>query len=161
MSKHLLSADEVKSQLGIDDFRSIKKEQLIEFVSSIPDMDKETAIKCIEQFPNFKDSTNFIVDSFFALCKDAIEKDGNETLMSCQATIDDLRIILKKYVKDVRKDVVTDAEIEKIIEISNQMADIDSNKRHFKETVLKIAGTIASIAIATGGAILGVKISRK
>ena len=158
MSKHLLSADEVKSQLGIDDFRSIKKEQLIEFVSSIPDMDKETAIKCIEQFPNFKDSTNFIVDSFFALCKDAIEKDGNETLMSCQATIDDLRIILKKdsISEDMQRYI-----IEKIIEISNQMADIDSNKRHFKETVLKIAGTIASIAIATGGAILGVKISRK
>lgn len=158
MSKHLLSADEVKSQLGIDDFRSIKKEQLIEFVSSIPDMDKETAIKCIEQFPNFKDSANFIVESFFTLCNNSIQEDGKETLMSCQATLDDLRFMLKKesISEDMQRFI-----IEKIIEISNQMADIDNDKRHFKETVLKIAGTIASIAIATGGAILGVKISQK
>lgn len=158
MTKHLLSADEVKSQLGIDDFRSIKKEQLIEFVSSIPDMDKETAIKCIEQFPNFKDSANFIVESFFTLCKDAIETDGKETLITCQATIDDLRIMLKNdsISEDMQRYI-----IEKIIEISNQMADIDNDKRHFKETVLKIAGAVAGIAIATGGAILGVKISKK
>ena len=159
MSKNALSSEnEVKALLGIDDFRSIKKEQIIEFVSSIPDMDKETAMKCIEQFPNFKDSANFIVENFFTLCNEITKEDGKETLSACKETLDDLRFMLKK---DSISEDMQHFIIEKIIEISNLMADMDNDKRRFKETVLRIAGTIASIAIATGGAILGVKLSKK
>ena len=54
----LMSENDVKSMLGISDFRSISKDQIIQFVSSIPDMDKEVAIKCIEQFPEFEKFSN-------------------------------------------------------------------------------------------------------
>lgn len=37
--------------LAIEDFRNISKDKIMEFVSAIPNMDKEVAIKIIEQFP--------------------------------------------------------------------------------------------------------------
>lgn len=158
MSKELLSADEVKNKLGIDDFRSIKKDHLIEFVSSIPDMDKEVAIKCIEQFPNFKESADYIVNNFYELCSSMLQEDGKTSMETCKETIEDLRELLKyDSISEEMKRFI----IEKIVEISNLMASMDTDKRSFKETILKIAGTIASIAIATGGAILGVKMIHK
>ena len=121
-------------------------------------MDKEVAIKCIEQFPNFKESADFIVDHFYKLCSDMVKDDGKDSTETCKETIEDLRILLKSDTisEDMQKYI-----IEKIVEISNLMASMDNDKRHFKETILKIAGTIASIAVVTGGAILGVKMIHK
>ena len=43
MSKELLSADAVLERIGATSFRNISKDQLITFVSAIPEMDKEIA----------------------------------------------------------------------------------------------------------------------
>lgn len=51
MGKNLKSAEEVKNLLEIDSSRNITKEKVIEFVSQIPNMDKEVAINIINQFP--------------------------------------------------------------------------------------------------------------
>lgn len=158
MSKQLLSADEVKNKLGISDFRSISKDQLIEFVSSIPDMDKETAIKCIEQFPEFKSCAGIIIDRFCSLCETAIKEDGKDTIDSIKGILDDLRFMLKK--EDISEDMQKYI-IEKMVEIGNKLSELENGKRNFKETVVKIAGTLSALAITVAGAILGVKIVKK
>ena len=94
--KALLSEEEVKKQLGINDFRNINKKQIIEFVSSIPEMSKEVAIKCIEQFPDFMSNSVAIVEHLSSLCTEAIKDDGKETLTACKETLQDLRTMLKK-----------------------------------------------------------------
>jgi len=48
MANRLLTADQVKECLNIPDFRHLTKDKLIEFVSAIPDMDREVAIRIIE-----------------------------------------------------------------------------------------------------------------
>ena len=62
MSKELLSEQEVLSIFNIEDFRHLKKSDVIKFVSMIPQMDKEVAAKCIEQFPNFKEFGGNVYD---------------------------------------------------------------------------------------------------
>lgn len=158
MSNHLLSADEVKNKLGISDFRSISKDQIIEFVSSIPDMEKETAIKCIEQFPEFKSCAGIIIDRYCSLCEAAIKEDGKDALASNKEILDDLRFMLKKdnISEDMQKYI-----IEKMVEVGNSIANIENDKRSFKEMVLKYAGTLSAIALTIAGTILGVKIVKK
>ena len=53
MSKTLVSVEEVKNALKIDSFRNLSKDKIMEFVSLIPNMDKEVAINIIEQYPAF------------------------------------------------------------------------------------------------------------
>ena len=65
MSKELLSADAVLERIGATSFRNISKDQLITFVSAIPEMDKEIAIKCIEQFPAFKEYSQSTSDPVY------------------------------------------------------------------------------------------------
>lgn len=49
--ENLLTEQEVKEKLGITDFRHLSKSQVIEFVSSIPNMQKDVAIACINANP--------------------------------------------------------------------------------------------------------------
>ncbi len=48
MKKNLLTEEEVKKELGITDFRAISKEKIVHFVSLMPKIDKELAVKAIE-----------------------------------------------------------------------------------------------------------------
>lgn len=45
---------DVKKALGIDSFRNLSRENVMRFAALMPDMDKEIALKIVEQFPEFK-----------------------------------------------------------------------------------------------------------
>ncbi len=161
MSKELLTAEQVKDKLGITDFRSVSKDQLIEFVSSIPDMDKETAIACIQQFPNFKDYSNNMIVNLYKLCDDLLERDekGNEQ------TIAAYQQILNELSKQLNKRFLTERKrrkiIEEMVDVADKIAELDRSKQNFREHLLKIASGVATFAIAVGGAILGVRSLKK
>jgi O-phosphoseryl-tRNA(Cys) synthetase len=46
--------DELKKALEIDTWKNLSRDKLIKFVAMMPDMDKELALKVVEQFPEFK-----------------------------------------------------------------------------------------------------------
>lgn len=47
MAQQLLSVEQVKEALGIETFRNLSKEKIMEFVSLIPNMDKDVAMSII------------------------------------------------------------------------------------------------------------------
>jgi hypothetical protein len=47
--------EKLKKTLGIDSWRQLSKEHVIQFASALPQLDKEVAINIVRQFPNFKD----------------------------------------------------------------------------------------------------------
>ncbi len=158
MSRELLSSQDVLSKIGASSFRNISKEQLITFVSSIPDMNKEVAIKCIEQFPEFKTYANGIVAQLQAMCTNAI----TDNKSSRQDAVDGYMIILDTLKEKLSRPDISATEINQItndmVEIADRIASLDSANKHFLESLVKIAGTVASVAVAIGGGILGVKI---
>ena len=158
MDKKLLSEDEVKAKLGITDFRSMKKEQIIDFVSSIPEMDKEVAIECIKQFPHFKEFANDTVSSFYSLCETIINEDNNDAIEANRYILNRLEDQLnQEHITEVTKQFI----IGKMVDVGNTLADLDKNKRSFKETITKIAGIFGMFVISAGGALLGLKITKK
>ena len=90
MAKTLLTADQVKEYLNIPDFRSITKDKLIEFVSAIPNMDKDVAIKTIEQFPEFSGYATVLVAHYEKMCDSILRENGS----SVQAVMDGYRYTL-------------------------------------------------------------------
>jgi len=46
---------ELMERLGIESWRNLSKEKFMTFVSDLPNMDKEVALKVVGQFPNFKE----------------------------------------------------------------------------------------------------------
>ena len=150
----LLSEDEVKGKLGISDFRSINKNQLISFVSSLPDIDKEVAIHCIEQFPEFKESSNIIIDRFYELCQTTIQSDEKEDIRGYKLILDSLKALLEQdHISEPERSYI----IEKMVIVGEHLEGAVDKRRGFNEFVLKLGGVLAATAITVGGAILGAK----
>jgi hypothetical protein len=51
LPKRYVNEKAVKRALGIDSFRNVSKDKIMEFASLIPYMDKDVAIAIINQFP--------------------------------------------------------------------------------------------------------------
>ncbi|MPV37112.1 hypothetical protein [Georgenia subflava] len=52
---------ELMKRLGIESWRNLSKDKFMTFVSDLPNMDREVALKVVAQFPNFKD---LVLDTF-------------------------------------------------------------------------------------------------
>lgn len=99
MNKNLVSVDEVKRALNIDDFRKISKDKIMEFASLIPRMDKEVAIEIIKQFPSFVDFASTSINQLKLLVEEGIKsnEDSNKTsLEAYRKVLDELSILLQK-----------------------------------------------------------------
>lgn len=124
-------------------------------------MDKEVAMACIAQFPEFKDYSLTIISQLYQLCDKAIESDNKDI----QQAIDGYKLILselqkmldKRFMSQRRKNKI----IKEIVEVTDKIADLERDKIRFKGNVLKLAGAVGSLALALGGALLGLKISKK
>ena len=51
--KRPMNEQKVLNKLGIEDFRHLSKEKVVEFISMIPNMEPEVAKAAIAQFPEF------------------------------------------------------------------------------------------------------------
>lgn len=161
MKRKLLSEEAVKDKLQISDFRSISKEKLIEFVSAIPEMDTEVALKCIEQFPNFKEYSTNIVQSLYGVYEQALSS-GREndfaTIDSYRQILDDLRFMLSK---DDLSESTKRYIIDKEIEVADKLAAYTKDSKNFLRDLLKYSGAVATGALSVGAALLGVKFFKK
>ena len=91
MSKKIKTEEEVKSLLKIDDWRSMSKEKIMDFVSLIPNMDREVSLAAIEQFPNYVTMSNSIVDSLIKLC----DNSSKEIVKGTDKCLDAYRLVLE------------------------------------------------------------------
>ena len=134
MKKTLVTEESVKELLGITDFRHLRKDQVIQFVSNIPNMDKEVAKKCIEQFPNFKEFSETTFSHFSEVIKDGSNKINSKSIDAYTKMIDACLEIAKKD-------------------------DISQEERQEKNGYItlgtKMLFVIGTFALFIGGAILG------
>lgn len=110
MGKTLVSIEEVKNALKIDSFRNLSKDKIMEFVSLIPNMDKEVAIKIIEQYPAFIKLSESIVAQLNKMCNTALEKNEESQRLTIQA----YKQILDELSNQLRMEDISKEEREKI-----------------------------------------------
>ncbi len=150
--------DELKKALEIDTWKNLSRDKLIKFVAMMPDMDKELALKVVEQFPEFK---RFVSDAL-----DVIEKRHESTLSHNKQSqenvhqgIQEIRKILKRELEndnltwDQRKFV-----IEKLTETAHLEFVKDSENKRFLDSMFGKVALVAGAAIAVGAAVLGGKV---
>jgi len=161
MSKTLVSVEEVKNALKIDSFRNLSKDKIMEFVSLIPNMDKEVAIKIIEQYPAFAKLSESMVAQLNKMCDTALEK--NEE--SQRLTIHAYKQILDELSNQLHMEDISKEEREKItkqmIEIADKISVKDTENKEFIDKMVKYSTGFAIGALVLGAAILGVNIKGK
>lgn len=156
--ENLLTEQEVKEKLGITDFRHLSKSQVISFVSSIPNMQKDVAIACINQFSNFKEYSIIIVKHYYDLCNKALESDSNASIEAYKSIVDSMNMLLKSGdTSEETKQLI----IHQIVVIAEKLENREDKQRLFKTKVLQTAGALGAFAITVAGSLLGVKIIKK
>ena len=158
MAKYMATENDVKKALAIDSFRNISKDKIMEFVSAIPNMDKEVAIKIIEQFPSYAESANNMIAQLNTMCSNAMEENGEsqkEVIEAYKKILDDLGEVLKK-------DAITAEErtqiTKQMIDIADRISAKDTENKEFLSGITKYGGHIIVSALVLGAVILGVNV---
>lgn len=155
MKKNYMSEDEVKKALNISDFRSLSKEKVMEFISIIPNVDKEVALSIINQFPNYTDMAKDIVAGMIHLCDNALQ----DVKVGRKEVIESYRIILETLKEELNNENLTQVERKRItddmITVAEKIDEVNDKHHIFVKDIIKNArGTILGVAVL-GVAILG------
>ncbi|WP_214630352.1 hypothetical protein [Paenibacillus agaridevorans] len=158
MAKYMVTENEVKKALAIDSFRNVSKEKIMEFVSAIPNIDKEVAIKIIDQFPAYIESANSMLAQLNTMSNNAMKENGEsqkEVIRAYKKILDDLGELLKK-------DTITAEErahiTEQMLTIADRISAKDTENKEFLNGIIKYGVPIIGGALLLGAAILGVNV---
>ena len=156
MAQQLLSVEQVKVALGIETFRNLSKEKIMEFVSLIPNMDKDVAMSIINQFPAYAEMAGGMIVKLDEMCDTAMVKAGEsqkESISAYKMILADLGELLKKDdITPEERTLITD----KMILVADKIAAKDSEFKTFLLNVIKTATPYIGGALMLGAVILGV-----
>jgi len=157
MNEKITSEVQLKEKLGINNWRELSKEKLLQYMKLAPNIDKELHIKILEQVPNFIQLTNDITTNVINIAEK--KKEVSVTVLNV------LRTIAESLNELIKKDNITPEErmyaIDKVIELSRIIDDIDKRNGDFFDTVVKIAAGIGGFGLAVLAVVLGIKFSNK
>jgi hypothetical protein len=158
MAQYMVDENEVKKALDIDNFRNMSKDKIMEFVSAIPNMDKDVAIKIIDQFPAYTELANNMLAQLNTMCSNAMKENGEsqkEAIEVYKKILDDLGELLKK-------DTITAEErlqiTEQMITVADRISAKDTENKDFLNGIIKYGVPIIGGALVLGAAILGVNV---
>lgn len=139
----LMSEEEVLKRLGIPDFRHLSKTKAIEFISAIPQMDKDVAIKALEQFPE-------LANTALGIAKEAKEGllaafDANDK--SSQATLSCINTVIDVLSQELEKEELTSEEKLHIVDCLTKLAE-ESRKLHKDNQNFVLKGLVAFAGVA-------------
>ncbi|MFR2528084.1 MAG: hypothetical protein ACLS9F_10550 [Clostridium paraputrificum] len=158
MSQYMISEEDVKKNLGIESFRNLSKDKIMEFVSSIPNMDKDVAIKIIEQFPAYVELATNMITQLNVMCDNVLKENSTsqkDAIEAYKKILNDLGELLKKDdIPQEERIAITD----KMIEIADKIALKDTENKNFFSNMMKYRTSVIGGALLLGAVILGVNV---
>jgi hypothetical protein len=157
MGKYV-TENEVKKALAIDSFRNMSKDKIMEFVSLIPNMDKDVAIKIIGQFPAYTGFATTMLAQLNTTCDNVMKENGEsqkDVIEAYKKILDDLGELLKK-------DKITAEErvqiTEQMLVIADRISAKDTENKEFLNGIINNEKYIIVGALVLGAVILGVNV---
>lgn len=152
------SEAEIKKALDIETWRNLSRDKMIRFAAMMPDMDREVALKIVEQFPAFKDFAMETVSVMERAQESALEN-NKESQAQVHQAFQEIREILKGELAqedlswEQRKHI-----LELILETGNKEFAKDTENKDFLKQIVKGVGVVALSALALGIVFVGGKI---
>lgn len=153
---------EVLNKLGIESFREVTKDSIVQFASMIPNMDKEVAVKAIEQIPNITTSIVGAVTDYKDVAVNVLDLNDRAS----QRAYDEISKLIDIIEYTMARDDITSEEryacLNCLSDLSEKISELDSANKDMQQKIIKSAETIVTVAIIAIGSIIGInKISKK
>ncbi len=86
--------DDIKKALGIDTWRNLSRDNVTRFAAMLPDVDKEVALKIVEQLPEF---TSFALEAINVMQKahESAHADNKQSMAQVHEAFREIREILR------------------------------------------------------------------
>ena len=142
--------NEVKKALGIESFRNMKKDDIVQFFTMLPDIDKELSLKIIDQFPNFKEYALTAVEGFQETNKGLLNS-NIQSEENLHTAWQDVRRILEAQLKN--PDTTSEEKLryaEMIMETVRQESAKDSENKRFLTDFMDKSGRILGGVLMAG-----------
>lgn len=158
MVNRLVTEEQVKEYLGIPDFRHASKDVLVKFVSAIPYINNDVAVKIIEQYPAYSTCAQAFVQHYTTLYDNMLKDNGKSVeaaMKGYQTTLDVLSDLSK-----MENISVDDRHrfAETMVFIADKMAALDAENKRYHQEMARFAGGLIGICLIIGAGILGVNI---
>ena len=158
MANHLITENDVKEYLGISDFRHASKDVLVKFVSSIPYINNDVAVKIIEQYPTYSTCAQAFVKHYTNLY-DSMLKDNSACV---EAAMKGYQTALESISEIAQLDNDSDEDrrlyAEKMVLIADKMAALDADNKTYNESISRFVGGLIAVCLFIGASMLGVNI---
>ena len=146
---------ELKRALEIDTWRNLSRDKMIKFVAMMPDMDKELALKVVEQFPDFKNFVSGALDVIGQRYESALNH-NKQSQDNFHQSIRETREILKR---ELEKDDLTWEQKKHILDLIMETLKLesakDSENKRFLDSLFGKVTLVTAAAIAVGATVLG------
>lgn len=157
-TRNLVTEEQVKNALRINNFREISKDKIMDFVALIPNMDRELAIAIINQFPTYVDFANNMVVQLNAMCDNVIRNNNasqKDAVEAYRKILEELGELLKKEsISKEERDEITD----KMILVADKISAKDTENKEFLSGIIKYGMPVIAGALFLGATILGVNV---
>lgn len=134
-----------------NDFKNISKKKVLQLVSSLPTMDKEVALKVLDQFPILSEHIKGSLNDSLEFIKKLMDQDNLETqtiLDTCTMEIDTLLIMTDD------PDLSFDQKMELFDRVSNVRQEMQELHRLNQMNRLKAIGGVVVLVGSTTVALL-------
>lgn len=150
----LNSEEDVKKALDIKSWKNLSKDKVMSFVAQMPKMDKEVALKAIEQFPHFKTLISETLDGL-----DKQHKRAHWYNWQSQSKVHDSYKFYSETLKqELERDDLTVEDRFHILDMMRKaVADEDAKDAQQKQYNLRVFATGAvTTVVAIGAAIVAI-----
>ena len=158
---YTLKEQQILERMGIENWRQMSSDKIVEFASSMPYLDPEVAKAAIAQFPNFSDMAKDIVSTL----KDSLDSiDAQNAKSSEQAYAANMQI-LNDLSARLNKRFLLPGErkriIEAMVQVSNNIVELEKANKHFlSKSIQAVTGAcVATVGLAV--AILGLSFRKR
>lgn len=158
MAKHYLSEEQVKQALHIESFRELSKDKIMEFVSLIPNMDKDVAMSIISQFPAYADSAKTMIEQMNVMCGNILADNHESRQMAVSAYYKILDSLQKRLDSPDISEDEQKAITKMMIDIADKIAAKDTENKQFLTGLFKYGSMLIGGVVVIGATILGVQV---
>jgi hypothetical protein len=149
--------EQLKQRMGIDSWRNLSKEKFLTFVSDLPNMSEEVALKVVAQFPDFK---SLVMGSFEQVHEQAANAVGAnwKSQKKVHKAFAEYREVLNR---ELDRESLSAEDRFAVLKLFKDAIDDEANKdSEHKAFVLRALGVVAAagvVAVAAAAAVLGGK----
>ena len=138
-------ADILKA-LGMESWRNLSKDKLVQFLAMMPEMDKEVALKAISQFPEFTKFARSALEDTTKALEAALDSNERSQAQVHEIHLERLAILKAELDKDLTPDERMRV-LDDIREVGEKSAAKDAENKEFlaEQFTVKAITTVATV----------------